>query len=421
MTDPTPSNATILMEHNLRWLTRFRVAQLSYVYMAFLVLWEVSLGFTPFQVLITTFVNTTSDALCQPFTGAFADRFGRKRSLVVGCIIGAGAFTLYGTIQGFGWHVLLATALAAVGFSFCYGADSALAYDSCMEAGRLGAYLDFENNSNAYGALAEGIMGIVGIGLVAWLGLRAPIWLQVPIYLGMIALVWPLRSAHLEKGSATGTVSGTSLRHVLRSLPHRPHLLAQFTFAAAIGNLTFIMVWLTPSYFLLIHPFGWRPQPFWFGAVWGPYLFSVVYFKRYLTPFTRRFGRYGSLAALLVIGLIGYLGIGLTIWVGGLLAIFALYFVRTLQVPLMSQAANEQANSAERATVLSLQRFTHRLVYAATAPIIGWVASRHASASQPNPHAFLDGIRLAGVIFLGLGTLSLIALYRTRPPDQTRS
>src|SRR5947209_6654215 len=79
------------------------------------------------------------NVLAQIPTGAFADRFGRKPSLVVGCVVLAGAYAVFGLASSFPL-LLLSYLLWAVGLSFQSGADLALLYDNLAELDRTDEY-----------------------------------------------------------------------------------------------------------------------------------------------------------------------------------------------------------------------------------------------------------------------------------------
>src|SRR5579883_2689737 len=66
--------------------------------------------------------------LAQVPTGAFADRFGRRTALVVGALILAAAYLVFGIASSY--PIILASyALWAIGMAFGQGADLALLYD----------------------------------------------------------------------------------------------------------------------------------------------------------------------------------------------------------------------------------------------------------------------------------------------------
>src|SRR5438067_872584 len=76
------------------------------------------------------------NVLAQIPTGAFADRFGRKLSLLVGCLVLAAAYLAFGLASSFP-VLLFSYLLWAVGLSFQSGADLAMLYDNLAELDRI--------------------------------------------------------------------------------------------------------------------------------------------------------------------------------------------------------------------------------------------------------------------------------------------
>lgn len=390
------------LESNLRWLTRYRTIQLSYVFAPYYVLYIMSLGATPSDVLVLTLITAVASGATEVVTGYFADRRGRKLSLVLGGLFSAAGFTFYSVATDYGWLVITAAVLVGLGASFSYGPDTSLAYDSCYAASEGELYDRFEHDSQSYGALAEAASGIVGLALVGFcgllgaqdLGLRLMMILQVGMHLLTLRLIRPIREPyrhHRQFDPEHG------FWRTLIGLRRRPHLLSLFLVAANISAITAVVAWLTPAYYQAVN-LGGHHLPDWaFGLLWSAYLASIWVFKRYAMPFRRLFGRYGSLAALLVIALACYLGLSL-VWPGGLLVFFGLYFVRTVQVPQMNRYASEEAGDHERTMILSIQRLGQRLYYGLIAALSAYWLSHTGSLT-------------AGIVVIGAvcGIVGLIA------------
>jgi len=73
-------------------------------------------------------------------SGYFADIWGRKKTLILGSVLGCLGFVVYGFSSDF-YGFLLAELILGVGSSFISGADSALLYDSLLQDKKEGTYL----------------------------------------------------------------------------------------------------------------------------------------------------------------------------------------------------------------------------------------------------------------------------------------
>lgn len=61
-------------------------------------------------------------------TGALADRFRRRNTVMLGVLLGGLGFTLWG-LATFGWMIFIGILIYSVGISFQTGADDAMMYD----------------------------------------------------------------------------------------------------------------------------------------------------------------------------------------------------------------------------------------------------------------------------------------------------
>lgn len=119
-------------------------------------------------------------------TGAVADYFGRKTSLILGAVIMTIGVIVYGSSPQFGIF-LLGEFILAISIALISGADNALLYDSIKESGQ-------ENQSKKIFGRAEsfhllGILASAPLGGLAAskLGLNAPMYLTaIPFFLAVL-------------------------------------------------------------------------------------------------------------------------------------------------------------------------------------------------------------------------------------------
>jgi MFS family permease len=176
-------------------------------------------------------------------TGAVADRFGRRASLLLGLATGALGTGLYVSAPALPVF-LVAEVVMAAAYALISGADEALLYDSLLAAGRAG------EAKRAIARLESAkLLGIVlgalgGAALTGWLPLRGIFALQaVPMTLAVLvalALVEP------PGGAAPG--ARPSLLRVAREglglvLGH-PALRRIAADLVAVGALSFLVIWL---------------------------------------------------------------------------------------------------------------------------------------------------------------------------------
>ncbi len=105
-------------------------------------------------------------------TGWFADKFGNRRSLILGSFIQVAGMICCWLASGIP-GLVLACLLVAVGDAFRSGADQALLYRSCVELGRESEFQKIEARSRAVHVIALAALIVAGGGIVSRWGFAA--------------------------------------------------------------------------------------------------------------------------------------------------------------------------------------------------------------------------------------------------------
>jgi MFS family permease len=105
-------------------------------------------------------------------TGWFADRFGNRRSLILGSLIQVAGMLCCWLAEGIP-GLLLACLLVAVGDAFRSGADQALLYRTCVAVGRESAFQEIEARSRAVQVIALAALIVGGGAIVSTWGFAA--------------------------------------------------------------------------------------------------------------------------------------------------------------------------------------------------------------------------------------------------------
>ena len=112
-------------------------------------------------------------------SGWMADVWGRKKTLLLGSILGSVGFLIYSFSYGF-WAFVVAEIILGFGHSFVSGADSALLFDSLKANGKESKYTREEGRITSVGNFAEAIAGVLG-GFLAAISLRTPFYFQFAV------------------------------------------------------------------------------------------------------------------------------------------------------------------------------------------------------------------------------------------------
>ena len=122
-------------------------------------------------------------------TGVIADKFGRKYSVALGCLLTFFSFLIYGSFPNFS-AFLVAEFLAAAGMALMSGASEALLYDSLKDENNESKFKNIFGRSFSIGQIAAIISAPVGGFIASKYGLNAPmLFTAFPVLIASIILV----------------------------------------------------------------------------------------------------------------------------------------------------------------------------------------------------------------------------------------
>ncbi len=393
MTNPTHGNITRLY--------LIKIAKWFMLYMPFVVPFYSQNGFGMKEVLLLQGIYSITIVVLEIPSGYFADVLGRKKTLVIGAFMGFAGFLTYSLSSGL-WGFLIAEIILGIGQSLVSGADSAMLYDSLLDMKKEKEYIKYEGRITSLGNIAEAVAGIIG-GLLAGLTLRAP-------YIGqsLVAFIAIPAALTLVEPTRHKTMVIMKFRDILGivkySLWENKVLLRNIYFSALIGTATLTMAWFAQPIFQRMElPIEW------FGFLWSA-LNLTVGFAAALAH--RIESRLGEVRSILIIGIfipLGYLFAGPIHGYFALMVLFFFYIIRGFATPVLKDYINRMADSARRATILSIRNFIIRLNFAFIGPLLGWYTDKY---------TLQQALTLAGIIFLILSlftlTLFIMALRSTK-------
>jgi MFS transporter, DHA3 family, tetracycline resistance protein len=141
---------------------------------AFYVVYLIGINFSMFQISLLFSASFLTAFIFEIPTGAIADLFGRKKSVLIGLIIESIAFLLIFFVEKFN-HVIILFALIGFGFTFSSGAKEAWVFDLVKK--RKGDLTkEYFAKSQSFDAIGLVVSGILGAFIVSVFGLGV-IWL----------------------------------------------------------------------------------------------------------------------------------------------------------------------------------------------------------------------------------------------------
>jgi len=323
-------------------------------------------GLTELDIYILQAIYSISVAVMEIPSGYMADIVGRKKTLLLGAILGTLGFVIYSFSNSF-VGFLCGEVILGLGGSFISGADSALLYESLAAMRMKHRYLKFEGRVMAIGGFAETAAAICGGVLAALLSYRAVYVTQTCI----AALAIPAALLLLEppRTRITGRPGLTHIVKVCREALIGNRALAGTIFLSSVtGIATLCMAWTSQIYFVTVGFSEVEITPIWVVlnltvAIFSAYAYSVHHFL-------------GSRVLFLLTSVYipaSYIFLGLFPLTFGLLSLLLFYAVRGYVTPVLKNFINNHCDSSVRATVLSVRNLIIRLGFALLGPAIGWM------------------------------------------------
>ena len=330
-------------------------------------------------------------------TGAFADRFGRKRSFLAACMVRMTAYALYAFARDFA-DCLVAEVIDAVGTTLASGALEAWAVDGVRAEG------DARPTDRLFArgqvvARAFMIVGGVACGYLAELGWRVP-WL-VCSALFVVTAAFAAASMRETRARAVPRSLGRTALDGLGVVRAAPVLilLCTLTGIGAFASFPLHILW-QPRLEALVGKGLWR-----MGWIVALLSLTALAGNAILPRLLRRFARETVLAAA-------------ALWRGATVAVAATAVTAAPMVaglvlqeiafglsdPVLLAWTNEHVAAAERATVLSVRSTFFTLGGASGLVILGLVAR-----DLGIPTAWAIGaalFALAAPLYLALGRLA---------------
>ncbi len=388
------------IRRKLRLFYVFRLLATSYLYVPIFMLFQVSRGLTFFESLLLGGIFSAVVIAVEVPTGVFADRIGRRRSMMFGALAMVASCLLAMTAHSFATFAV-AESLGALSIALCSGADSAYLFDFLRENDRAHEYDRRESTASAWHLMGSAV-AFAGGGLLAQIDLALPYLVTAGV-----AAVAAVVASQLHDDRPTASDHRIPASMVMRSWSSQV--------ASALGAVTRNprLAWIvgySAVVFVLLRATVYLYQPYLeergLGAVSIGLLFAGVYVIASLVAYRthqlrRRFGdevMLWSVLAVLAVSFVGLAGAGRGPWMFALLVVQAV--ANGIYSPLTKPLLNaEISDSRRRAAVLSVDSMARRAAMGLFAPLVGLYGQA-------------DVMLLCGVV--GIGGLVILAFARLR-------
>ena len=329
------------------------------------VLLLVSQGYSLVQVGLAETVFHLVSITAEVPSGVFADVAGRKKALMVSCLMSILSALTRGLLDGFFW-VCVSIGFSALSYNFASGSDAALAYDSLLEAGCPDRYEGYVSRQTVIYRVFGGL-ATLGAGLAVMMGNRTAQLLSAAVHLIQLALAASLQENAVvkdNKGALKARVAETA-RESLAFLKGNRTVAMLILRNTLVGAVDVLLLFFLQAKL----PMTGIPD-----GLLGPLLFIMSMGGVLGAKAAEKAGgvRFGALFALCMgLVLAGLLAEFTGVWWIMTLGGFAAAFADDLIQIRADIAVNERVPAPQRATLLSVNSLCFSLVMIVLSPLAG--------------------------------------------------
>lgn len=375
---------------NIYMLYLIKIAKWFMLTMPIIVLFFREHGLSMKDVLVLQAIYSIAVVLMEIPSGYLADVWGRKKTLILGSVLGTCGFAVYSFSYGF-YGFMAAQLCLGAAQSFIGGCDSAMLYDSLKSLKKENLYLKYEGRVLSIGNFAETLAAVLG-GFLAEISLRTPFYWQTAVAFiavpAALSLVEPVRQDKVIKGG---------VKHILNivkfSLVTSKELRNNILFSGVIGCATLSMAWLLQPY--LEQNLGFSEYQI--GIIWAALNLTIGLTTLIAHKIEKKLQKRNIIILITVSVAVCYIITGLFSSLFIIPVLFYFYFIRGIATPVLKDYVNRLCNENMRATVLSVRNFVIRILFACFGPFLGWYADLYSIS-----HAMI----LSGIMFLLLGLIT---------------
>lgn len=378
-------------------LPKFFLFSAFYAFMLWLPIWVIYLqvdhGMSLTQVTIFDVAFWLTMAISEIPTGAVADTFGRKHSLLIGLLLAAISVTLFALAPTF-TILLIGNSIWAIAFTFMSGADLAFFYDTLKALGRESEYKRLRGKLLSVTIASIAISSALG-GIIAETSLVLPFLIYLIFLALSFVLVLRFEEPPIEPNIDAG--DRLSYRQILKitfkTIRRQPNLRYALLYSnlMPLGVLIISMIFIQP--YAVEIGLSYTALGFLILALRGVDVFATANADRIIKK-TGEWNWIRIAPALVVIGLIG---IGILPSFLGIFIFAIASFSSAASRPLIEDLIQRQTSSSVRATILSVDSLILTLLISLVEPLLGIVAD-----ARGLPYSFLIMAAGSAIILVAL-------------------
>lgn len=334
-----------------------------------LVLYFIAKGLSFTEIFLIQSVASISIVIFEVPTGAIADKFGRKWSLLLGAFLAGVSLLLYVVGTEFLTFVI-AEIIFSLGLALKSGADTALIYDSLKNLGSEKKFQEIEGKAKSLSLYAQAIGSILA-GFLYEINIHIPMIISIGfMFLTALITLYFNEPDIEEKEGKYGARYLDQIKESGKYILNHAKIKSVILF-----SMVFYIFYRTGFWFFSPYMESVQIPVRYFGIIF--FFFNItaaLTSKRSHLIMQKTKPRTLTFMAFLLIGSFLLLG-SIKVWFG-VFAILLQQIARGLYRPVITKYLNKHIRSDQRATILSFQSVATSIAMAVVSPFLGILKDR---------------------------------------------
>lgn len=302
-------------------------------------------------------------------TGAIADRFGRRVSLMLGSLMFSIAVFVFGIAESYP-IILLSYTAWGLGLTFQSGADAAILYDSLKTVGREDDFQKINSRLWALTSVAVLVALLIGAPIAAATSFTLAIVLSAGISLLAVPVAWSMHEPRAEHSKEHERYLQTVITGV-RDAWRQPTLRYIIIFSGLLNAATFApLIFVQP--FLDQHGVDTGNLGLWQAPVRGAGVIAALLVHQFVSRAGQR-AAFFAMPAAIAVAMFALAGVD-SLWV--YVVFLGVGMVAGMQNPVLASYVNRRIPSERRATMLSVQSVIASFLLIGIEPLGGVLADQ---------------------------------------------
>lgn len=318
-------------------------------------------GLSLTQIFIVEAIFSIGLVLFEVPTGAIADFFGKKASLITGGIVWIISCLLFAFGTGF-YTLMFAYLVWALGQALSSGADTALLYDILDKDNNEKYFKKFQGNAKLIGLFSVALSSILG-GYIASFSTRYTFLASAIAFLVMISIIISIK--HKEEKNIEEESYAQIISNSFKVIKKSSHLIWLLIYSATF-MLVFKLSQTSTQIYMNLADLDLK----YFGIASAFFFIIAAIGAKFTDEFGKKFKKYSYLI-LSILMISSTALISQFVFKLGFLIFGIIYFATSMNSIIIQHEILENSPKSKHSTILSFNNLSDRLMYVLIAPIWG--------------------------------------------------